>query len=189
MAPETIRLISEASTLSQVRTKIETLFAALDSLKRAKYARINKYRNDSREKVDAIARELQTTAEAARVVQRQKDLDNLRNQFDADTAAFDFMIDNIDKRLEDLGYSCPREMIEILEKRLDRLQKMVDEADVKEKKLTDEIRALRERKRRLENRIKTGQVAQTTQPPEATPQPPPVQPAQARRPARTRRKN
>ena len=40
MAPETIRLVSEASTFSQVRTKIETLFAALDSLRRAKDGRV-----------------------------------------------------------------------------------------------------------------------------------------------------
>jgi len=186
MAPETIRLVSEASTLSQVRTNIETLFAALDSLEKARDERVNKYRNDSREKVDAVARELQTTAEAARVVQKQKDLENLKNQFDADTAAFDFMTDKIDKRLEDLGYSCPKEMIEVLEKRLDRLQKIVDEADTTEKKLNDEIRALREKKRRLENRIKAGQVPQATQLPQ-TAQPPQVQPAQARRPARTRR--
>jgi chromosome segregation ATPase len=187
MAPDTIRLVSQTSTLSQVRTKIDILFAALDSLKKAKDGRVNKYRNDSREKVDAVARELQTTAEAARVVQRQKDLENLKNQFDADTAAFDFMTDKIDKRLEDLGYSCPREMIEVLEERLDRLQKIVDEADTKEKKLTDEIRALRERKRRLENRIKTGQVPPAIRLPEPTAQPPQVQAAQAKRPARTRR--
>jgi hypothetical protein len=67
------------------------------------------------------------------------------------------------------------------------LQKIVDETDTKEKKLTDEIRALREKKRRLENRIKTGQMPQATQLPEAVPQPPQVQPAQVRRPARTRR--
>jgi chromosome segregation ATPase len=182
MAPETIRLVSEASTLSQIPTKIETLFAALDSLKKARDRRVNKYRNDSRERVDSAARELQTTAESVRVVQKQRDLENLKNQFDADTAAFDFMTAKIDKRLDELGYSCPREMIEVLEKRLDRLQKVLDEADTKEKKLTDEIRALREKKRRLENRIKTGQVAQVTQLPEAVPQP-----AQTRRPARTRR--
>ena len=183
MAPETIRLVSEASTFSQVRTKIEILFAALDSLRRARDGRVHKYRNDTRDKIDSIARELQTTAEAARVVQRQKDLENLKNQFDADTAAFDFMIDKIDKRLEDLGYGCPSEM---LEERLDRLQKILDEADTKEKRLTDEIRALREKKRRLENRIKAGQVPSATQLPEPTAQPQ-LQPAQARRPARKRR--
>lgn len=186
MAPQTIRLVSEASTLSQVRTKIEILFAALDSLKRARDRRVNKYRHDGREKIDAVARELQTTAEAPRVVQRQKDLENLKNQFDVDTAAFDFMTDKIDKRLEDLGYSCPSEMIEALEKRLDRLQKIVDEADTKEKQLTDEIRALRERKRRLENRMKTGQVPPATRLPEPAAEPQ-MQAAQARRPARTRR--
>jgi len=186
MAPETIRLVSEASFLSQVRTKIDTLFAALDSLKKTRDSRVNKYQNDSREKVDSAARELQTTAEAARVVQKQRDLENLKNQFDADTAAFEFMTDKINKRLDELGYSCPREMIEVLEKRLDRLQKIVDEADTKEKNLTDEIRALREKKRRLENRIKSGQVPPTPQLPEPAP-PPQVQPAQVRRPARTRR--
>jgi hypothetical protein len=67
------------------------------------------------------------------------------------------------------------------------LQKILDEGDTKEKTLTDEIRALREKKRRLENRIKTGQVPQVTQLPEAVSQPPQVQPAQTRRPARTRR--
>src|SRR6266542_2426988 len=184
MAPETIRLVSETSASSPVRTKIEILFAALDSLKKARDERVQKYRNDTRNKIDSAARELQTTAAAARVVQKQKDLENLKNQFDADTAAFDFMTDKIDKRLEDLGYSCPREMIEVLEERLDRLQKIVDEADTKEKKLTDEIRALREKKRRLENRIKAGQVPPATQLPEPTAQ---VQPAQARRPARKRR--
>ena len=112
---------------------IETLFAALDSLKKARDGRVHKYRNDTRNKIDSAARELQTTAEAARVVQKQKDLENLKNQFDADTAAFDFMTDKIDKRLEDLGHSCPREMIEVLEKRLERLQKIVDQADTTEK--------------------------------------------------------
>jgi chromosome segregation ATPase len=186
MAPETIRLVSAASTLPQVRTKIEILFAALDSLKKARDSRASKYRNDTREKIDSAARDLQTTAEAARVVQKQRDLENLKNQFDTDTAAFDFMTDKIDKRLEDLGYSCPSEMIEVIEERLDRLQKIVDEADTKEKKLTDEIRALREKKRRLENRIKTGQVPPATQPPQ-TAQPPQVQPVRTRRPARPRR--
>jgi chromosome segregation ATPase len=186
MAPETIRLVSETSASSPVRTKIEILFAALDSLKKARDGRANKYRNDTREKIDSAARELQATADAARVVQKQKDLENLKNQFEADTAAFDFMTDKIDKRLEDLGYSCPSEMIEVLEERLDRLQKIVDEADTKEKKLTDEIRALREKKRRLENRIKSGQMPPITQLPEPTPQPQ-VQRAQARRPARKRR--
>jgi DNA repair exonuclease SbcCD ATPase subunit len=187
MAPETIRLVSEASTFSQVRTKIEILFAALDSLRRARDGRAHKYRNDTRDKIDSAARELQTTAEAARVVQRQKDLENLKNQFDVDTAAFDFMTDKIDKRLEDLGYGCPGEMIEVLEERLDRLQKILDEADTKEKRLTDEIRALREKKRRLENRIKAGQVPSARQLPEPTAQPPQLQPAQTRRPARKRR--
>ena len=187
MAPETIRLVSEASILSQVRTKIETLFAALDSLKKARHGRVNKYQNDNREKVDSVARELQTTADAARVLQKQKDLENLKNQFDTDTAAFEYLTEKIDKRLEELGYGCPREMIEVLEKRLDRLQKIVDEADTKEKTLTDEIRALREKKRRLENRIKTGQVPPTTQLPAAAQQPPQAQPAQLRRPARSRR--
>jgi chromosome segregation ATPase len=187
MAPETIRLVSEASTLSQIPTKIETLFAALDSLRRAKDGRVHKYRNDTRDKTDSAARELQTTAESVRVVQKQRDLENLKNQFDADTAAFDFMTDKLDKRLDELGYSCPREMIEVLDKRLDRLQKILDEADTKEKKLTDEIRVLREKKRRLENRIKTGQVPQVTELPKTVPQPPQVQAAQTRRPARTRR--
>jgi DNA repair exonuclease SbcCD ATPase subunit len=186
MAPETIKLVSEASTFSHVRTKIEILFAALDSLRRAKDGRVHKYRNDTRDKIDSAARELQTTAETARVVQRQKDLENLKNQFDLDTAAFDFMTDKIDKRLEDWGYGCPSEMIEVLEERLDRLQKILDEADTKEKRLTDEIRALREKKRRLENRIKAGQVPSATQLPAPTAQPQ-LQPAQARRPVRKRR--
>ena len=186
MAPETIRLVSETSALSKVRTNIETLFAALDSLKKARDGRVHKYRNDTRNKIDSAARELQTTAEAVRVVQKQKDLENLKNQFDADTAAFDFMTDKIDKRLEDLGHSCPREMIEVLEKRLERLQKIVDQADTTEKTLSDEIRALIQRKRRLENLIKAGQVPPIAQLPEPTAQPQ-VQPAQARRPARKRR--
>ena len=186
MAPETIRLVSEATLLPQVRTKIETLFAALDSLRKARAGRANKYRNDAREKIDSAAREIQTTADGPRVVQKQKDLENLKTQFDAETAAFEYMTEKIDKRLDDLGHSHPREMIEVLEKRLDRLQKIVDEADTKEKKLTDEIRALRERKRRLENRIKTGPVQQATQSPEATSQAAQVQPAPTRRPARRR---
>jgi predicted nucleic acid-binding Zn-ribbon protein len=185
MAPETIRLVSGTSASSPVRTKIEILFAALDSLKKARDGRANKYRNDTREKIDLAARELQTTADATRVVQKQKDLENLKNQFEADTAAFDFMTDKIDKRLEDLGYSCPSEMIEVLEKRLDRLQKIVDQADTTEKNLSDEIRALKEKKRRLENRIKAGQVPPITQLPEPTPEPQ-VQRAQARRPSRRR---
>jgi predicted nucleic acid-binding Zn-ribbon protein len=186
MAPETIRLISETSTSSQVRTNIETLFAALDNLEKSKNERVHKYHTDVREKLDAAAKELQATADAARVVQKQKDLDTLKNQFEADTAAFDYMTDKIDKRLEELGYSCPQEMIAVLEERLDRLQKIVDEADTTEKKLNDEIRALREKKRRLENRIKAGQVPQKTPLPQTTQQPQ-VQPAQARRPPRTRR--
>jgi predicted nucleic acid-binding Zn-ribbon protein len=187
MAPETIRLVSETSASSPVRTKIEILFAALDSLKKARDGRADKYRNDTREKIDLAARELQTTADAARVVQKQKDLENLKNQFEADTAAFDFMTDKIDKRLEDLGYSCPSEMIEVLEKRLDRLQKIVDQADTTEKNLSDEIRALKEKKRRLENRIKAGQVPPITQLPEPTPEPQVQRAAQARRPSRRRR--
>jgi len=186
MAPETIRLISETSTSSQVRMNIETLFAALDSLERAKDERANKYQIDSTERLDAAARELQATADAARVVQKQKDLENLKNQFEADTTAFDYMTDKIDKRLENLGYSCPKEMIEVLDRRLDRLQKIVDEADTQEKKLNDEIRALREKKRRLENRINAGQVPQTTEPPQPTQQPQEQQ-AQAKRPRRARR--
>jgi predicted nucleic acid-binding Zn-ribbon protein len=164
MAPETIRLVSETSTVSQVRMNIETLFAALDSLEKAKDERANKYQIDSTERLDAAARELQATADAARAVQKQRDLENLKNQFEADTTAFEYMTDKIDKRLEDLGYSCPEEMIEVLDRRLDRLQKIVDEADSQEKKLNDEIRALREKKRRLENRIKGGQVPQTAEP-------------------------
>src|ERR687892_1723654 len=129
MAPETIRLVSETSTSSQVRINIETLFAARDNFEKAKNERANRYQTDVREKVDVAARELQTTADAARVVQKQKDLETMKNQFEADMAAFDYMRDKIDKRLEDLGYNCPKEMIEVLEKRLDRLQKIVDEAD------------------------------------------------------------
>jgi len=165
---------------------IETLFAALDSLERAKDERANQYQIDSTERLDEAARELQATADAARVVQKQKDLENLKNQFEADTTAFDYMTDKIDKRLENLGYSCPKEMIEVLDRRLDRLQKIVDEADTQEKKLNDEIRALREKKRRLENRINAGQVPQTTEPPQPTQQPQEQQ-AQAKRPRRARR--
>jgi chromosome segregation ATPase len=186
MAPETVRLISETSTSSQVRTNIETLFAALDSLEKARDERANKYQTDSREKLDAAARELHLTADAARVVQKQRDLENLKNQFEADTAAFDYMTDKIDKRLEDLGYTCPNEMIEVLDKRLDRLQKIVDETDTQEKKLNDEIRALREKKRRLETRIKAGQVPQTTEPAQTTQQPQ-ERPAQGRRPPRRKK--
>jgi len=186
MPPETIRLVSETSTSSQVRMNIETLFAALDSLERARDERANKYQIDSTERLDAAAKELQATADAARAVQKQRDLENLKNQFEADTTAFEYMADKIDKRLEDLGYSCPKEMIEVLDRRLDRLQKIVDEADTQEKKLNDEIRAVREKKRRLENRIKGGQVPQTTEPPQPTQQPQEQQ-AQARRPPRTRR--
>ena len=40
MAPETIRLVSQASTLSQARTQIEILFAAL-SLERRYKARVD----------------------------------------------------------------------------------------------------------------------------------------------------
>ena len=186
MASETIRLVSEAPLLSQVRTKIETLFAALDSLRKAREVRANKYRSDTREKIDSAAREMQTTADGPRVVQKQKDLENLKTQFDAETAAFEYMTEKIDRRLDELGHSHPREMIEILEKRLERLQKIVEEADTEEKKLTDEIRALRERKRRLENRIKTGQVQPAKQLPEAAPQPAQGQPAPTRRSSRRR---
>ena len=118
--------------------KIEILFAALDSFEEARDGRVHKYRNDTQEKIDAAARDLQTTAEAARVVQKQKDLENLKNQFDTDTAAFDFMTDKIDKRLGGFGLIAVRsEMIEVIEERLDRLQKIVDEADTGEKKPTE----------------------------------------------------
>jgi chromosome segregation ATPase len=186
MPPETIRLVSETSTSSQVRMNIETLFAALDSLERARDERANKYQIDSTERLDAAARELQATTDAARAVQKQRDLENLKNQFEADTAAFEYMTDKIGMRLEHLGYSCPEEMIDVLDRRLDRLQKIVDETDTQEKKLNDEIRALRERKRRLENRMKAGHVPKTTEPPQPAQQPD-LQQAQARRPRRIRR--
>lgn len=183
MPPE-IRLISEPSSSSQVRTIIETFFAALDSLKKARVERVNKYQKDSTEKLDLAAKELKAT-DAAHIVQKQKDLETLKNQFDADTAAFDYMKGKIAERLEDLSNSNTAAMIGVLDERLNRLQKIVDEADTKEKELNDEIKALKAMKRKLENR-KAGQVAETTEPPQTTQQPQ-EQPAQARRRPRTRR--
>jgi hypothetical protein len=154
MSPETIRLVPEGSTPSQVRTNIETLFAAHKILETAKRDRENKYLKDSREKLDAAASELKATVDAARVVQKQKDLANLKNQCDAETAAFDYIMDKINRRLEDLTDSNPEEMIEVLERKLEHLRNLIDEADDTEKRLDKDLRELQRKKAALERRIR-----------------------------------
>ena len=153
MVAETVRLVSQTPTSSQVQTNIETLFAALDSLEKGREERGNKYQIDSREKLDLAARELRANAEAGRVVQKQRDLESLKNQLEADTAAFDYMTNKINERLEELSDSNPEEMIEVLERKLEHLKKLIDEADVTEKNLDKDLRALQRRKAALERRL------------------------------------
>src|ERR671919_1963197 len=150
MAAETVRLVSQSLTSSQARANIETLFAALDGLEKARDERVCKYQIDSSERLDSAARELRANADAARVVQKHRDLENLKNQFDAETAAFDYMTDKINKRLEDLSDCNREEMIEVLETKIEHLRKLIDDTDVEEKKLEKDLRDFQRRKAALE---------------------------------------
>ena len=149
MPPETIRLVSEASTSSQVRTTIETLFAAHDSLEKAKEERVNKYQKERADLIQLAANELKATVDATRAVQKQKDLQAQENQYRADIAAIDYMIGEIDRRVKDLSYSNREAMIEVLTARIDELERRSDEAETKEKRIEEEIRKLRKTKDEL----------------------------------------
>ena len=149
MPPETIRLVSETSTASQVRMNIETLFAAHDSLEKAKDERVNKYQKERADLIQLAANELKTTADAARAVQKQKDLQTQETQYRADIAAIDYMIGEIDRRVKDLSYSNREAMIEALTARIEELERRSDEAETKEKRIEEEIRKLRKTKEEL----------------------------------------
>jgi hypothetical protein len=149
MPPETIRLVSEASTSSQVRTTIETLFAARDSLEKAKDERVNKYQKERADLIQLTANELKATADAARALQKQKDLQAQETQYKADIAAIDYMISEIDWRVKDLSYSNREAMIEVLTTRIEELERRSDEAETKEKRIEEEIRKLRKTKEEL----------------------------------------
>ena len=181
MPPETIRLVSETSTSTQVT--IETLFAALDSLEKAKEDRVNKYQKERADLIQLVANELKTTADAARAVQKQKDLQARETQFRADIAAIDYMIGEIDRRVKDLSYSNREAMIEVLTARIEELERRSDEAETKEKRIEEEIRKLRKTKEELAARArprKEPQAAEAQQPSEVS------QGAQTKQRSRTR---
>jgi len=181
MPPETIRLVSETSTSTQVT--IETLFAALDSLEKAKEDRVNKYQKERADLIQLVANELKTTADAARAVQKQKDLQAQETQFRADIAAIDYMIGEIDRRVKDLSYSNREAMIEVLTARIEELERRSDEAETKEKRIEEEIRKLRKTKEELAARArprKEPQAAEAQQPSQVS------QGAQTKQQSRTR---
>jgi predicted nucleic acid-binding Zn-ribbon protein len=173
-----------------VRTNIETLYAARDNLDKAKEERKSKYDKERADLIQAVANELKTTADPARVLQRQTELQNKEKQRNDEEGAIDSMIKTVDEQLEALSQSNPAEMIEVLTKRIDELQKRCDEADSKSKVLSKELTKLRKLKDTLESRIK-GKASQTTQPSPAT-QPsqpsPATQRAQTKGPTGTTRK-
>jgi DNA repair exonuclease SbcCD ATPase subunit len=186
MAPETVRLVSETSTSSQVQTNINTLFVAVDNLRKARDARISQYQNERIAVIQSAATDFKLTADAARAVQRQTELQNNETKFNGDIAAIDYLSEKIEERRTELGYTNPGEMIAVLTERIDELERRSEETETKQEEFESQIKKLQQMKHKLENMIKTGQVPQTTQLPETTQQPQ-VQPAQARRPARTRR--
>jgi hypothetical protein len=184
MSPETIRLVSEASTSLQVRTTIETLFAAHDSLEKAKDDRVSKYQKERADLIQLAANELKATADAARALQKQKDLQAQETQYRADNAAIDYMIGEIDRRVKDLSYSNREAMIEVLTARIEELERRSDEAETKEKRIEEEIRKLRKTKEELAAGVrlrKEPQASEAQQPSQVS------QGAQTRQQSRTRR--
>ena len=159
MAPEPIRLPLDTSTPSQIGTNIETLFDAIDKLQKAKEERVNKYQKESTELLQTAAKELQATADAARAMQKIKELQAKETQFEEEKKAIDYMIKTINRQIDSLSDSNPEEVIKVLEKRIDELQKRSDETDTKEKEFKSEIKTLQGKKRKLEARIKPPQPA------------------------------
>jgi chromosome segregation ATPase len=186
MAPETIRLVPETSTTSQVQTNINTLFVAIDNLHKARDARVSQHQNERIAVIQSAATDFKLTADAARAVQRQAELQNHETKFNGDIAAIDYMSEKIEERRAELGYSNPGEMIAVLTERIEELERRSEETETKQEECESEIKKLQQMKHKLENMIKAGQVPQATQPPQ-TPQPQ-VQPPQTRRPPRTRRR-
>jgi predicted RNase H-like nuclease (RuvC/YqgF family) len=183
MPLETIRLVSETSTSSQVQTNIETLFAAHDSLEKAKDECVNKYQKERADLIQLAANELKTTADAARAVQKQKDLQAQETQYKADIAAIDYMIGEIESSVKDLSYSNREAMIEVLTARIEELERRSDEAETKEKKIEEEIRKLRKTREELAARVrsrKEPQASEAQQPSQIS------QSAQTRQQSRTR---
>jgi chromosome segregation ATPase len=184
MPPETIRLVSEPSTSSQVRTAIEALFDAQDSLEKAKDERVHKYQKERADLIQLAASELRTTADAARAVRKQKDLQAQETQYQADIAAIDFMISEIDRRVKELSYSNRDAMIEVLTERIEELERRSDEAETKERRIEEEIRKLRKTKDELAARVrprKEPQASEAQQPSQIS------QGAETRQQSRTRR--
>jgi cell division protein FtsB len=187
MAPETIRLVPETSTTSQVQTNINTLFVAIDNLHKARAARVNQYQNERIAVIQSAASDFKLTADAARAVQRQAELQNHETKFNGDIAAIDYMSEKIEERRAELGYSNPGEMIAVLTERIEELERRSEETETRQEEFESEIKKLQQMKHKLENMVKAGQVPQTTQPPQTTQQPQ-VQQPQTRRPPRTRRR-
>jgi DNA repair exonuclease SbcCD ATPase subunit len=187
MAPETIRLVSETSTSSQVQTTINTLFVAIDNLHKARDARVSQHQNERIAIIHSAATDFKLAADAAHAVQRQADLQNHETKFNGEIAAIDYMSEKIEERRTELGYSNPGEMIAVLTERIEELERRSQETETRQEEFESEIKKLQQMKHKLENMVKVGQVPQTTQLPQTTP-PPQVQQPQARRPPRTRRR-
>jgi chromosome segregation ATPase len=185
MAPETIRLVAETSTTSQVQTTINTLFVAIDSLHKARDTRVSQYQNERIAVIQSAATDFKLTADAARAVQRQAELQNHETKFNGDIAAIDYMSEKIEERRAELGYSNPGEMIAVLTERIQELERRSEETETKQDEFESEIKKLQQMKHKLENMMKAGQVPQTTQLPQTPP--PQVQQPQTRRPPRKRR--
>jgi cell division protein FtsB len=186
MAPETIRLVSETST-PQVQTDINTLFVAIDNLHKARDARVSQHQKERTAIIQSAASDFKLTADAARAVQRQAELQNHETKFNGDIAAIDYMSEKIEERRTELGYSNPGEMIAVLTERIEELERRSEATESEQEELEGEIKKLQQMKHKLENMIKARQVPQTTQPPQTTQQPQAQQP-QTRRPPRTRRR-
>jgi DNA repair exonuclease SbcCD ATPase subunit len=186
MAPETIRLVPEPSTSPQVQTTIHILFVAIDNLRKARDFRVSQYQNERIAVIQSAATDFKLAADAAHAVQRQTELQNNETKFNTDIAAIDYMSEKIEERRAELGYSNPREMIAVLTERIEELERRSEETETKQEEFEGQIKKLQQMKHKLENMIKAGQVPQTTELPQ-TMQQPQVQPAQARRPPRTRR--
>src|SRR4029453_10541986 len=168
MAPETIRLVPETSTTSQVQTNINTLFVAIDNLHKARDARVSQYQNERRAIIQSAASDFKHTADAARAVQRQAELQNHETKFNGDIAAIDYMSEKIEERRTELGYSNSGEMIAVLTERIKELERRCEATETEQGEFESEIKKLQQMKHKLENMMKARQVPQTTQQPQTT---------------------
>jgi hypothetical protein len=153
-----------------ISSQIATLYAARETARRIEQDCEEKYHKDRAELIQKFAEEVNKNPDAARIVQKQTELQTKEKQRADETKASDYMVNAINGQLNALFDRDPRGGIIALENRIKVLHCRSQEADNQAKESDSEMKELNAQLRKLRSLMNAAQAPQPSRQPQGTEQ-------------------